>query len=214
MRRTQIIATLGICLIAVACSDEPAPPSVHEADVGGWESTTDPVEPPETNDEIGWEENWVDPSWEIDAGVDPGTDSEGKVYDFATALSSDYADGLVFEEIFAVADSTAPLEVHMEMPFYGKEISIITSSFESLDLFARCLHGEIDRPLCGSSGEVEELVIEAPAIVHEELRSCVDGCCHFSYRNPAPGQLVLRHLCFEEVGETELAIREITLVAD
>ena len=135
------------------------------------------------------------------------------VWEFARQLARGPALGESMESLFELAQRSAPLKVFIELPMYGKEVPLLYGTFDRFENFARCLHGQVELGLCGTSEELEVALFEHRGLVEEELRDCVDGCCHFSYRDPVEEMLTLRQVCFDALDDGRLAIRELTLAA-
>ena len=214
MLRTIQIAIMGLLAFAIACSDTSEP--IQHAEEASWEPVlVEEEEVPTQLEEDGvWEIGEFGNMGDVGQADDEPSEEFWVVSEFAGALSADYDDGAVFEQLFEVADRSSPLTVFVELPMFGKETPIISGAFDDLEHFARCLHGEIEPMLCGSSEELERLIVDTTGVVEEELRSCVNRCCNFDYRHPPEDKLTIRYLCYEEITDGRLVINELTLGAE
>lgn len=208
MKNKMFTTLLGAIALSLGCSD--APEAVLHIEVPTQndrrESTLSVPEPEVLAEDA--EVPWALP----DAGEFIAEETF-PVSEFARVLSLEHDGSGSFDELFDLARRSAPLNLHVELPMYGKELPILTASFESFEHFIRCLHGQVELGLCGASEELEVLLYDHKGIVEEELRSCIDGCCHFSYRYPVEEQLTLRQVCFEELNDGRLNITDLTLAA-
>lgn len=118
-----------------------------------------------------------------------------------------------FEDLFELISPSESLHLMIELPMYGKELPVESDQFSSFEHFLRCLHGQVELGLCGTTDTLESLLFDHQGLVVEELRSCRDKCCHFGYRDPVEEQLTLRQICFERTDEGRMAIESLTLAA-
>ena len=208
MRIKKTVLFLSTLTATLACSEPPEQVLTIDLPIRE-QPRSDAGQSPETPERLAAAD---EVPWALPEMIDI-PDETFLIWEFARQLSRGPALGESMESLFEVAKRSAPLKVFIELPMYGKEIPLLSGRFDRFEHFARCLHGQVELGLCGTSADLELALFEHRGMVEEELRDCVDGCCHFSYRDPVEEMLTLRQVCFEPLDDGRLEIREITLAA-
>lgn len=209
MRRMQLIAIfgaitvmLGVVAGTVGCSDTSEP--VGPADEMPERELREVESPPEE-----WDTGHdVRPSEEA-SPTDPSPTEPGMIEQLARELAAFSSGETVGDSrLFEVVDQSRPLTVRVEWP--GKELMVLTTSFESFEEFARCPRSE----RCGAGDEVRAIWADSGGITEAQVRACAEGCCDFVQGWSSRDSIRIRRICYEPVDENDLALTEIILTDD
>jgi hypothetical protein len=154
----------------------------------------------------------VEPEPPIELTDDP----VARVARFSQSLADLDLERRTLDGLFEVAQEQTPLSLHLELPMWGKEFHMLSTSVDSLEALLSCLNRDAIEP--GSLCEEDELLAalaQFRGTTASAPRHCGGGCCLFGYDRAPEGTLLVRRLCYDEIDDQgRMGVTDLTLGFD